>query len=318
MNVRRHRSHKHRRRGSALLEGIIALLLLSLGIAVVGGQINSGAKLIQETEGLSRSMMMARSKLAELELGLIQPEEEVEGNFGKVYPGHSWRLNILPTQTQDLYFVRIDILDGLLDAQSDDETEADYEAQEKSNKDFEPHVIYSAFTYRVPPAEINLTEDFGVTEDELAQLTTGGPDGEGVLPEGFDPTQPFTPQMLASLLDDETILKFLPALLALLGQSGGGQIPALANLPPELQQKLQELGNEAAGGSGDESGKDGDTGATEQTGKRGDTGGKAGDTAEPGGTGNEVGGTPPNSDRPPTMEDLQEMLRKRDQKRGNK
>jgi hypothetical protein len=309
MNPRHSTSQRRRPRGSALLEGIVALLLLSLGIAVVGGQINSGSQLIQETEGLSRSMMLARSKLAELELGLILPEELIEGNFGKVFPGHSWRLNILPTQTPDVFFVRIDILKGLLDAPSDDETEDDYEDQEADFDDFEPQVIYTAFTYRVPPAEISLTEDFGVTEEELAQLNTGGPDGEGLLPEGFDLSQPFTPAMLADLLDDETLLKLLPVLLAMLGQSGGGQIPALANLPPELQEKLQELSGGAAppgedAGPGEETGQ---PGTEPPPAAEGDSGNEARGGRRPRGE--------PTTERLPTLEEFEEMMRERDRKR---
>jgi hypothetical protein len=304
----RQQIRRHRVRGSALLEGILALLLLSLGIAVVGGQINSGTRLIQETEGLSRSMMLARSKLAELELGLIQPEELIEGNFGKVFPGHSWRLNILPTQTPEVFFVRVDILQGLLDAPSDDETEDDYDAQQDVYDNFEPQVIYTAFTYRVPPAEISLTEDFGVTEDELAQLNSGGPDGTGLLPEGFDLSQPFTPAMLAQLLDDETLLKLLPVLLAMLGQSGAGQIPALANLPPELQEQLQKLGEGAL--PGEEAGpgeKSGEPGTEPQPGLGGDTGNDVRGGRRPRGE--------PQGERLPTVEEFEEMMRERDRKR---
>lgn len=305
-------------RGSALLEGIVALLLMTLGIAVVGGQINAGSKLIQETEGLSRSMMLARSKLAELELGLIQPEELIEGNFGKVFPGHAWQIHILPTQTPEVAFVRVDILRGLLDAPSDDDTEDEYDAQQDFYDDFEPEVIYTTFTYRVPPAEVNLMEDFGVTEDELAQLSTGGPDGASFLPDGFDLSQPFTMQMLNQLLDDETLLQLLPVLMAMLAQNNGGQIPGLANLPPELQEKLQELTDGAAGGAGGEGSgdKDGETPGLEgDPGKAGEPGteGEPGDDGEGG-----RGGRRPRGDRPPTLEDLQEMLDKRDGKRGGK
>lgn len=300
MSVKRHRTRRHERRGSALLEGIVALAILALGIAVIGGQMNAGMRSVTETRDLGRALMLTRSKLAELESGLIQPEEEIEGNFGKVYPGHAWRMEILPTQTPDLFQVRIDVLEGVLDAPMDSNND-DVDVQYAMVDENDPHIIYSAFTYRITPATVDLKRDFGFSDDQLAQLGGGGEDG--VIP-GFDLTGEFNP---ADLLDLplEDLLQLIPLLAQALGGNLGGQLAGLGDLSrDELADALQGLGaeGEIPGGQGN-GGENGDAG----TGGQGNNG-SSGDASN----GDNSGGS-----REEMLQQMQDVLQKRDEEIRN-
>jgi len=71
-------------RGVVLLEVLIALAILILGMAAVGMQVNVGLRVANNSEIATRAVMLAQSKLAELDAGIVQlvPNEELEGDFG--------------------------------------------------------------------------------------------------------------------------------------------------------------------------------------------------------------------------------------------
>ncbi|HOW19672.1 MAG TPA: hypothetical protein PLC79_11590, partial [Phycisphaerae bacterium] len=87
-----------------LLEVLIALAILILGMAAVGMQVNVGLRVANNSEIATRAVMLAESKLAELDAGIVQlvPNEELEGDFGIQYPGWAWRMYVDQTDTPDL------------------------------------------------------------------------------------------------------------------------------------------------------------------------------------------------------------------------
>jgi len=267
-----------------LLEGIFALALLALAIAVVAAQMRGGMQTIRHTEALNRGLMMLRGKLAELDVGLVQPQETVEGNFGRVFPGRSWRITVKPTQTEEVFLVKLEVLEGLLDAPSDDQTEDEYEAQQAQGA-AEPRLVHTAYTLRVSPATVDLKRDFGFSDEQLAEASGPGTGGQA----GFDFSQPFNLQDLLKLpLED--LLDLLPALIEAFGGRLGGRLAGLDKLTREdLEEALRSMGAEPA---------DDLSGEVGEAGSEGQGGSGVGDA----GTG--PGGTGRSPEKPPTVEDL--------------
>lgn len=290
-----------RRNGAALLEGIVALALLVLGMAIVGGQIHSAVRTMHETEELGRALMMSRSKLAQLDMGLIPPEETVEGNFGKMLPGHSWRVSLLPTQTPDVFLVRLEVLKGVLDAPFDDEREHELEQQEQEElpPDEEPRVVHAVYTLRIPPATLDLQRDFGVAQEELEKLADSGEGLPGDLLAELLSGQ-LTVADLNRLLDNESLLQLLPVLLQAFSSQLPPQFRDLANRSPdELADLLRSGGTDKADELDELAGPDSTAGT--DSGEQADAQEAEGDRR----------GAGPSPDRPPTIEDLEALLRER-------
>jgi hypothetical protein len=230
-----------RRRASyLLLEVVLALALLVLGLATIGMQVQTSFDTAHASRRMLRAMNLAESKLAELDAQLVPDveeavEDELEDEFGKLFPDYGWRLRIDPTQTPDLWLVRLEILyQGRQDV---DDEEFDFE---------EAEVAYTVRTLRATPATVDPARDFGADEETMERLTEafGGTD--------LDPTN-LDPRLLAGLpLED------LVDLVAALQEAGLLQGIDLASvLPPEILELLEEAGGGDAGTDGppDETGE---------------------------------------------------------------
>jgi hypothetical protein len=98
-----------RQPGFMLLEVLVAIGLLVLGMAVIGGQVQTAADLTRETDHLARLVFLAESRLAEIDSGLVVPNEEigdetgveVEEDFGRLFPQYASRVTIRPTATRN-------------------------------------------------------------------------------------------------------------------------------------------------------------------------------------------------------------------------
>src|SRR5437762_2603487 len=99
-------------RGAILLEVLVSLALLIFGLAVVGLQVNQGLEAARQAERGTKAIMLADTKLAELQAGVVKPEnnnDEIKGNFGLLYPGYTWRFKFKPTEVKDFLMVTLDI-----------------------------------------------------------------------------------------------------------------------------------------------------------------------------------------------------------------
>lgn len=207
-----------RARGAVLLEVLLALALLILGMAAVGGQINVGLKVAQNTEIATRAIMLAESKIAELDAGVLgfNPNDEFEGDFGRQYPGWGWRVILEPTDTDDLIMATLEVL-YLPGVEFGDEPTVD-----------EMQVVYTAYTLRAIPAVLDLQRDFGFTEDQLDEFAANIP-----MP-GFDPLN-IDPTAIAQL-EGEELMEVLPMLMELLGSNSA----LLNSLPQSTQDQIKE------------------------------------------------------------------------------
>ncbi len=153
------------RRAYLLLEVILALGLLVVGLATIGMQIQRSWDTAVDGHRQLRAMHLAQSTLDEIDAGLIidvdsAVEKDLEKEFGRLFPRFGWRLRIEPTQTADLWLLRLQILY---------QERRDVEAEEFNFEEAE--VVYTLRALRATPATINPQRDFGADDETMAQLT---------------------------------------------------------------------------------------------------------------------------------------------------
>ncbi len=228
-----------RRRAALLLEVLIALTIAVFAMGLMAGQLVGGLRLTYDADFQTRAVQLSDRLLALLELDMetaarFFSDQSIDGDFGEGNPGWFWRAYIEPLQDfEGLGRVTIEIL---------------YQTDEERIDHIEgATVVRSLHLLKADPGRIDLAEDFGVPEEQLALLS------EMVPIPGFDP-QSLDPQQLVSL-DPATLLEMLPVLLPLLQQfggigGGGGMLGELLGgaLPPGLEGLEGLMGG--AGGEG--------------------------------------------------------------------
>lgn len=228
-------------RGYVLLEALIATTLMVLGLAIVGSAVQKAYFESLEMERRTRALMLAESKLAELDTGLIQFEsldELMEEPFGPLFPDWGYTIRIQPTVTPGLNQIRLQILYFM---RNYDTEEFDFD---------KARVIHELFTFRMTPRRIDLATDYGLDEEAVTQLSDLlGSVGLEIPPEGF-PLQDF----LRSA-DVEAIMQLMSN-EELLASMGFSRDDILARLPREVRQALGALGGGEGDGASDEEDED--------------------------------------------------------------
>ena len=219
------------KRGFMLMEVVVAVGILVVGMAFIGMQIQNSSRSIRRAERSMRALLLAESKFTEFDAGLIIPEEEIEEEFGPLFPDYAWRLRIEPhTDTPDLNQVTLEIL---------------HQVRESVDEEFdfdEADVVHRLYTLRATPMNLDLTRDFGMDEeqaDELAEQLSTVTDA-GIDPRDLDPA-------LFAMLDLEELLEVAPPLLEAFGLSVADLMQVL---PEELRQALEEAQAEFEGAEG--------------------------------------------------------------------
>jgi len=227
-----------------LLEVVLSLGLLVLGMTIIGSQVHQAFDLSVNTSLTMRAMMLAESRLAQLDSGmlvldpaLIEAGEPIEEDFGRLFPAFATRVTVSETAIEELFQVTLEML---YDRIRDPDDEYDFD---------EATVLYTLYTLRATPAFIDLELDFGVDEEQIEKLIEAVPDA------GFDPYA-FDPSFLATM-ELEELVAVLPDLLDALGISPDD---VARMLPPDVLQMLNEAGIGAddvgnlGGGSGEKGG----------------------------------------------------------------
>ena len=211
-----------------LLEVVISLGILLVAMGVIGLAFNNGLHKVEFAERMIRALLMTEKLVAEMDTDLLDLEDQEQfGWFGdESIPGMSWRVEINPSdQVQGLLEVDIRIFMGDPDGSED-----------------ERQLLLFTRVERIEPRGIDFEKDFGLDEDQIAQLTDAIPGGAQVL----DPTN-FDPRSLAQM-DLDTLVELLPTLIQAFGASlGQGQIDQL--IQAAQTGDLGALQN-AAGGAG--------------------------------------------------------------------
>jgi len=204
--------------------------LLVLGLATIGSQLQESFDTSVRMQRMLRSVNLMESKLAELDARLIPDiedaiQDDLEHEFGRLFPDYGWRLRIEPTQTPDLWLVKLEIL---YQRREDVEEEFDFDAAP---------VVHTVYTLRATPATIDPSRDFGADEDTMKKLSDafGGTD--------IDPTQ-----LDLRLLAGQP-LESLIGVLQTLQEAGLLQGVDLGSfLPPDIMQLLEEATGDAGTG----------------------------------------------------------------------
>lgn len=231
------RSDLRMRRGGLLLEVLLALAIMTMALGLMSGQLSGGMRLTQEADAQTRAALLSDRVLALLELDMALAErfftqQEIDGDFGDENPRWFWRARVeqIPDVT-GLGRVEISIL-----YQGDPNRPAEIEGA---------GVVRRMHLLKADPGRINLVEDFGVSEEKLAEFASLAP-----IP-GLDPAN-LDPQALVSM-DPQQLLELLPMLLPLLQQFGGGRGGDFdfSNGPPTPEQLAELLGQLTGGGGGE-------------------------------------------------------------------
>ena len=219
--------------GYLLMEVVIALGLLTLGLATIGIQIQKAYDTSRDTQRILRAMHLAESKLAELDARLIEDvdeaiEDDLEEEFGRLFPDFAWRLRLDPTQTEDLWLVQLHIL--YQERQDVEEEEFEFE---------EAEVVYTLRTLRATPATIDPARDFGADEETMENLAAALA-GTDLDPNNLDLS-------LLNQIPTEQLLELLVAFQEA-GLLEGVNLGSI--LPPEIMDLLNEAGGADVGTSG--------------------------------------------------------------------
>ncbi|GMU24089.1 MAG: hypothetical protein AMXMBFR13_41660 [Phycisphaerae bacterium] len=236
-----------RRGGAVLLEVVISLALLVFGMAVVGLQVNGSLAVARSADTNTRALMAADTVLSYIDSGELLPPQtgepvtdedldlDVRERFRLAYPGYCWDVMARPAEVDDLYLVRLRIGYNPVRApeqMGNPETKIEIE-------DLDTRIVRTAYRLMAKPADISLDRDYGVTQEEMDEITQNVP-----IP-GFDPTS-IDPTAIAKL-DPEFLAQFMPLIEQYLGQ-----VPNLNELAgnPAMQRLLGQEGRGRRGRGG--------------------------------------------------------------------
>jgi uncharacterized membrane protein YgcG len=244
-------------RGFILLEIVVALGLLIFGMALLGTRLQRSVELTYQTDELARVVFLAESKLAELDTGLIIPEQDIEHDFGRIFPRYGWRMKILPTNgpagglataMQGGSAADVDL--GLLFIQMEILFEPTRQADQAF--DFEnAEVVQRYFTMRAPPRPLDLGVDFGLKDEIVDKMNEDLADSGA----GDIDVRNLDPSMFASL-DFEQLKAVLPVIMQAAGMNANDFLNMVPeDLRPQLQAWLDSMGDidsngESGGGTG--------------------------------------------------------------------
>lgn len=99
------------RRGFTMVEIVVAIALLGVGITAAVACIGSASQASARAEEFTAVQLLAREKLAELELkGAAEGEDH--GDFGDNRPGYAWQTSVTSADVSGLSRVRLRLLWG--------------------------------------------------------------------------------------------------------------------------------------------------------------------------------------------------------------
>lgn len=221
------RRRKSYRLGYVLLETVVATGLLVAGLAVIGAKVQDAEHAVWRMQRDMVAIRLSEQHLAELDLGLIEldsVDDEQDGDFGPRYPNFGWLLTIEDTTIKEMFLLRLDVLHHLREDEYR-EDEFDFDNAE---------LIHTIYAMRLAPKPVNFADDFGLTDDELIELSEklselGIPELD---PEAFDPA-------IFGKLDFEELIESMPVLLDAFNMDVSQLMSAL---PPGLLDQIRESG----------------------------------------------------------------------------
>lgn len=220
------------RRGAVLLEVILSIGILLMAMVGVGVVFRNGLYHIDMAEQMSRARVMTERLIAEMDTGYLDMEQQEQSGYfsEEAPPGMSWRVVMLPHEKiKRLVTIDIEILKG-----------------DPTSSGEDGRLLLYTRILRPEPKGMDLKEDFGLDDEQIAKLAEVIPGGAAV----FDPND-FDPRSLAQL-ELQDLADLLPTLIQAFGTSFlGGQLSGLVDAAQKGDtQGLQDMAGQLQGGLG--------------------------------------------------------------------
>ncbi|MEW6198653.1 MAG: hypothetical protein AB1601_08340 [Planctomycetota bacterium] len=216
------RAWKRCRRSAVLLEVVIALTVLVAAMGLLGAQLAGGLEMTAFSEEQLRAALLAEHLVALVRLdprlaALMKENETLEyactdetplGYALAPLPGTFWRIVHEPVNREDQETLRRVVIEIL--RQPD---------QDRLDSSEGAEVVRQLVMLKAAPPKVDLVEQGGMTEAAAEIL-------RGLVPiPGFDP-RAVDFQQLMTMLDEDTLAQLMPYMDTVLGQLGGGGVPA--------------------------------------------------------------------------------------------
>ncbi len=107
------RGSRFSRRGLLLIEAIIASIVLTVGLVGITVGLSNQLKAIRVVEDQNTLLMLARTKLNELEAGLISnqiPEDIGPEDFAEPYEDFSWQVDIGTIDAEQVFGMDVSVV----------------------------------------------------------------------------------------------------------------------------------------------------------------------------------------------------------------
>lgn len=90
------------RRGFTLIEVLVSLVVVTAGLTIIAQGFLTGGRASVASQNDTLATMLAESKMAELEAGILSMQTSASGTFEPERPDHSWSLEPESTDTTGL------------------------------------------------------------------------------------------------------------------------------------------------------------------------------------------------------------------------
>jgi hypothetical protein len=233
------------RLAAMLLEVIIAMTIMTATFGILSAELIAGIRMTSYADEQTRANELANRVMFLIELDQqtqqrIFGSQENSDEFLPQYPDWFWRVTMLPSgDTDGLAVITLQILHN----------------ETKGGGIGDARPVRALHLLKADPGKIDLTKDFGFTEDQINELASSGVMGT------MDPTQ-IDVQALVTLLTQgdptqiQGVIGLLQQLATMAGTAGQGQMGQLAQLLNQggegLPDALRQLGGQGLpDGAGD-------------------------------------------------------------------
>lgn len=233
-------------RGALLLEVVVALVIMTAAMGILGAQLVAGMKLVTDADQRARTAELADRAMALLELDLqyaeqLANDQKLDGDFGDQYPGYFWHVHIDPLDVPGLGLITLQVLQ-----------QRDPDKIESSDG---ATIVRELHYLKAAPQKIDLASDFGFNEDQITTITQNVP-----LP-AIAGGELDVPALIKQLTEDPTtMMQMLPALMqafsGMINGAGGSNVSGGDSIDAMRELMAENMRAALSGGDGAPAGRD--------------------------------------------------------------
>lgn len=98
-----------RRRANVLLESVLAMVVMAMGIGAIAALLDHSMRTAEASAAQVRARLLAEDKYAQLQSGLMDLEDQQEGDFGGLEPGFTWEMTSDESSIQGIRIVTVTV-----------------------------------------------------------------------------------------------------------------------------------------------------------------------------------------------------------------